>query len=240
MNETQAVINPSLFGEVIPYEHALQFDRWMKTHTQPYRKLMSFYSCAMMEIETKFKVLNEDLSLKYDRNPIESIQTRLKTPDSIMHKMAQRRVPLSVEAIEQSIRDIAGVRVICSFQSDVYMLAKALLSQDDITQIEIKDYIRHPKQNGYRSLHLIISVPIFLHNEKKSMCVEVQLRTLAMNLWANTEHKIRYKKDYTVTPQDAMVLFECAKECASIDKKLEEIYHHIQETERIHEYDDSG
>lgn len=236
MDEMQVSMTPTVFRETTLDERA----RWLKTHTQPYRKLMSFYSCAMMEIETKFKVLNEDLSLKYDRNPIESIQTRLKTPDSIMHKMVQRKIPLSVEKIEQNIRDIAGVRVICSFQSDVYMLAKALLSQDDITQIEIKDYIRYPKENGYRSLHLIVSVPIFLHNEKKSMCVEVQLRTLAMNLWANTEHKIRYKKDYTVTPQDNMVLLECAKECASIDKKLEEIYHHIRETERIHGYEDSG
>ncbi len=221
-------------GEIDLPEHdelALAFNEWVREHTQPYRKLMSFYTCAMMEVETKFRVLNEDLSLKYDRNPIESIITRLKKPESIMQKLARRGLPMSVSSIENNIYDIAGVRVMCSFQSDVYMLADALLSQDDITLIEKKDYIKNPKPNGYRSLHLIVGVPIFLHNEKRQMCVEVQLRTLAMNLWANTEHKIRYKKNYTVTPEDSAVLLECAEECAAIDRKLEELYGHIRDAE---------
>lgn len=199
----------------------------VQSYTQPYRELMSYYRCAMMEVETKFNVLNEELSLQYDRNPIESIKTRLKSPESIAEKLQRRGFPLTVESIEENLNDIAGVRVICSFPSDIYQLADAFLKQDDITLLQRKDYIAEPKPNGYRSLHLIVSVPIFLHNEKKSMKVEVQLRTLAMDLWASTEHKIRYKKDIYVSPEDSQALLECAHGCSEIDRKLEQIYHNV-------------
>lgn len=207
------------------------FNEWIRANIRPYRDLMSFYNCAMMEVETKFRVLDEDLSLRFDRNPIEAIQTRLKSTESIMNKLVRRNYPLSIEGIEENFHDIAGVRVICSFQSDIYKLARAFLSQDDVTLIEMKDYIQNPKPNGYRSLHLIISVPIFLHNSKKSMKVEVQLRTLAMDLWASAEHKIRYKKNNALTADDDRALLECAETCASIDRKLEEIYKHAKPKE---------
>ena len=135
----------------------------MEAYTQPYKELMAYYRCAMMEVETKFNVLNEELSLAYDRNPIETIKSRLKSPESIVDKVARKGLPLTIDSIEKNIRDIAGIRVICSFPSDIYMLADCLLSQDDITLIERKDYIEHPKPNGYRSLHLIVEIPIFLH-----------------------------------------------------------------------------
>ena len=128
---------------------------------QPYKELMSYYSCAMMEVEMKFKVLSEELSMRDDRNPIESIRTRLKTPESIREKMVRKGYPLTVESIEENLHDIAGVRVICSFPSDIYTLAEALLKQDDVRLIEKKDYIKHPKANGSRSLHLIVEIPIF-------------------------------------------------------------------------------
>ena len=144
-----------------------------------------------------------------------------------MNKLVRRQLPLSVESIQENIHDIAGVRVVCSFQSDIYMLADAFLMQDDVTLIQRKDYFQNPKPNGYRSLHLIVSVPIFLHNEKKSMKVEVQLRTLAMDLWASTEHKIRYKKDNLISPADHQALFECAESCSEIDRKLEQIYQNV-------------
>ena len=203
---------------------------WMKSNALPYRELMSYYNCAMMEIETKFRVLNEDLSLRFDRNPIESIKTRLKTPDSILDKLIRYQVPLTVESIEENINDIAGVRVICSFQSDIYMLADALLKQDDITLIRKKDYILNPKESGYRSLHLIVSVPIFLHDEKRMMRVEVQFRTLAMDLWASTEHKIRYKHDVNLTEEDNLALRDCSELCALLDNRLEGIYHRAEKT----------
>ena len=213
--------------ETVNVDHVQQFNQWMKQFARPYRELMSFYSCAIMEVETKFRVLSEDMSLAFERNPIETIHTRLKSPESIMNKMVRRGIPLSVENIRDNIHDIAGVRVVCSFQSDIYMLAESFLMQDDVTLIQRKDYFQNPKPNGYRSLHLIVSVPIFLHNEKKSMKVEVQLRTLAMDLWASTEHKIRYKKDNLLSPEDNQALFECAQSCSEIDQKLETIYQNV-------------
>ena len=153
----------------------------VQSYTQPYRELMSYYRCAMMEVETKFNVLNEELSLQYDRNPIESIKTRLKSPESIAEKLQRRGFPLTVESIEENLNDIAGVRVICSFPSDIYQLADAFLKQDDITLLQRKDYIAAPKPNGYRSLHLIVETPIFLHDQKRMMRVEVQFRTISMD-----------------------------------------------------------
>ena len=122
---------------------------------------MAYYRCAMMEVSAKFNVLNEELSLQYDRNPIETIKTRLKSPESIVEKLQRRGYPFTVESIEKNLNDVAGVRVICSYTSDIYMLADAFIRQDDITLLERKDYIEDPKPNGYRSLHLIVEIPIF-------------------------------------------------------------------------------
>ena len=197
-----------------------QFDEF----SAPYKKLMAYYRCAMMEVATKFNVLNEALSLQYDRNPIESIKTRLKSPESIMDKLERKNLPFSLESIENSIYDVAGIRVICSFPSDIYMLADCLLSQDDITLIERKDYIKNPKKNGYRSLHLIIGIPIFLHDQKKMMTVEVQLRTISMDWWASLEHKIRYKKDIDDPAAIEAQLYECAEISSKLDLHMEELY----------------
>ena len=172
-----------------------EFLDFMEENTKPLDTLMAYYRCAIMEVETKFKVLNEQFSLEYDRNPIESIKSRLKSLDGIVKKVRRKNIPLTMEAIEENINDIAGIRVVCSFPEDIYLLAKCLLQQDDIRLIEKKDYIKNPKENGYRSLHLIVAVPIFLQNEKREMKVEVQLRTIAMDFWASLEHKVRYKKN---------------------------------------------
>lgn len=155
---------------------------------------MMQYECAMLEVKTKLDVLNTELSVQNSRNPIESIKCRIKEPDSIMKKMKRQEIPFSVDNIEKNLNDIAGVRVICSFPDDIYTLADYLEKQDDIKLIKKKDYISHPKPNGYRSLHLILEVPIFLTNEKKMMRVEVQFRTIAMDFWASLEHKLKYKK----------------------------------------------
>ena len=166
---------------------------FLKSQTDPFNSLMAYYKCALMEIETKFRVLNEEFSLQHDRNPIESIKTRLKSVDSIVEKMHRKNIPFSAENIEKNLTDIAGIRVICSFQEDIYFLASCLLGQDDVFLIEKKDYIANPKPNGYRSLHLIVETPIFLGSHKRIMKVEVQLRTIAMDFWASLEHKIAYK-----------------------------------------------
>jgi putative GTP pyrophosphokinase len=196
----------------------------------PINELMAYYRCAIMEVETKFNVLDEQFSLQYDRNPIESIKSRLKSTDGIIRKLKRKDLPFSLESIQENIKDVAGVRVICSFPEDIYMLADCLLNQDDIKLIEKKDYIKNPKKSGYRSLHLIIEVPIFLQNEKKSMKVEVQLRTIAMDFWASLEHKLRYKKN--IDPEEAEIiskeLIECSEISAALDKRMEEIRNRIE------------
>ncbi|MBE6761482.1 MAG: GTP pyrophosphokinase family protein [Ruminococcaceae bacterium] len=194
---------------------------WIKEKFEEYSRLMTYYRCAMMEIETKFNVLNEEYSLAYDRNPISSIKTRLKSFPSISEKLVRKGVDNSIESIERNLNDIAGVRVICSFPEDVYELAKALLKQDDIMLIEEKDYIKNPKPNGYRSLHMIVGIPIFLAHEKRIMKVEIQLRTIAMDFWASLEHQLRYKKDTTFTKEMANELYECAEISAMLDDKMD-------------------
>ncbi len=186
-----------------------------------FQKLMAYYRCAIMEIETKFNVLNEQFSLQHDRTPINGIKSRLKSPDSMLKKLMSKNLPITFSSIEENLNDIAGVRVICSFTDDVYSLADALLSQDDITTITIKDYIKTPKENGYRSLHLIVSVPIFLMHEKREMKIEIQLRTIAMDSWAALEHQLKYKKDTPFTENMAHELYLCSKLSAELDMRMD-------------------
>lgn len=204
-----------------------EFINFVQKNKRPFDEMMSYYKCAIMEVETKFRVLNEQYSLEYDRNPIEDIKSRTKSMESLMRKVRRKDIPLTVESIEKNIHDIAGVRVICSFPDDIYMLADCLLSQDDITLIKKKDYIKNPKQGGYRSLHLIISIPIFLQEGKRMVTVEVQLRTIAMDFWASLEHKLRYKKDI---PEDqAHYLEEEMLECANISASLDARMQHVRD-----------
>lgn len=200
----------------------------IRSFTMRYKELMAYYRCAMMEVETKFRVLSENFSLEDDRNPIEAIKTRMKSPESISNKLRSRDLPLTIESIEENLNDVAGVRVICGFPGDIYRLAEAFLRQDDVTLIEKKDYIENPKRNGYRSLHLIVSVPIYLHDEKRHMRVEVQFRTIAMDWWASLEHQIRYKKEVTVTNAHAKELRDCAEQAALLDYRMEQLYNTIQ------------
>lgn len=186
-----------------------------------YAKLMAYYRCAIMEVETKFKVLNEEFSLRFDRNPIENVKSRLKRPISIRNKLKKYGYPLTMQNIEEQLHDVAGIRVVCSFPSDVYTIAEAFLSQDDVTLIRMKDYIKNPKPSGYRSLHLIIEIPIFLAREKRMMKVEIQLRTIAMDCWASLEHQIHYKKDFNFTEEMAAELALCADLSAELDEKME-------------------
>ena len=197
---------------------------WIEKYREPFQELMAYYRCAMMEVETKFKVLNEEYSFHYDRNPIETIKTRLKTLESITEKLDRRGYELSIDSIERNLDDVAGIRVICSFPSDIYRLRDALLHQDDIILVEEKDYLNNPKPSGYRSLHLIIALPIFLHDHKKIMTVEVQFRTIAMDWWASLEHKITYKRTLSDETAIKQRLLECARTCFEIDSEMEEIY----------------
>ena len=176
-------------------EHEIAQLLHLTDDAQRFRELMMKYESAISEVRTKLEVLNRDMSLKYQRNPFESIKSRLKTPASIYEKLQRRNLPVTYDSIADNLTDIAGVRVICSFMDDIYMLADCLTSQDDITVIHRKDYLANPKDNGYRSLHLIVEVPIFLTDTKEYMKVEVQFRTIAMDFWASLEHHMRYKKN---------------------------------------------
>ena len=196
---------------------------------QSFAKLMAYYRCAMMEIETKFNVLNQEFSLRYDRNPISSIKSRMKSPASIREKLTRRGIDVTVENIEAYLNDVAGVRVICAFPEDVRTLAKALLKQDDVELIEQKDYILNPKPNGYRSLHLIVTVPIYLAHEKRKMRVEIQLRTIAMDFWASLEHQLRYKKDVEFTDEMAKELKFCADLSAELDRRMDHLRESVHE-----------
>ena len=202
-----------------------EFLEMIQKNKRPFDLLMSYYQCAVMEIETKFRVLNQEYSLEYDKNPIEGIKTRIKSYDSIVRKIRRKNIPMSLTAIEENIKDIAGVRVICSFPEDIYELADSFLRQDDIVLIEKKDYIKNPKPSGYRSLHLIVQVPIFLQKNKKMVNVEVQFRTIAMDFWASLEHKLRYKKDI---PADKAKYLEdemlaCAQISADLDMRMQNV-----------------
>ena len=208
-----------------------ELKNWIRDYSMPYKELMAYYRCALMEVETKFNVLNEELSLRYDRNPIETVKSRLKSPESIFDKAIRKGIPLTVESIERNLHDIAGQRVICSFPSDIYMLADALLRQDDVELVERKDYIASPKPNGYSSLHLIVETPIFLHNQTRKMKVEVQLRTIAMDWWASLEHKIRYKKDLPDDPHIAQELLACAEMVTELDQRMENIHSNHRDKE---------
>ncbi len=197
---------------------------------QPFMELLMHNECALREIETKLNVLNDEFSLQYNYNPIESIKTRVKDPMSIVEKMKRKGITPTIENIENTLNDIAGIRVICSFPEDIYAIAEMLIRQDDIKLISQKDYIANPKPNGYRSLHLIVEIPIFLSKGKKFMKVEVQFRTIAMDFWASLEHKMRYKKNIENAEEIAAELKLCSEAINTIDYRMQDIRNRIEKS----------
>lgn len=197
-----------------------------------YMAMMNKYRCAIMEVETKLKVLNTEFSLQYDRNPFESIKSRLKSPVSIMEKLRRKGLPINEEVLEQQIKenlfDVAGLRVICAFQEDIYALSDLLVHQDDIQLLRTKDYIKNPKPNGYRSLHQILEIPVFLKEGKTFVKVEVQFRTIAMDFWASVDHKLRYKKNVTNEEEIMEKLRICADSITAIDEEMQKIRNMIE------------
>ena len=185
-----------------------------------YKELRMIYTCALKEIRTKFDVLNTEFNVRYQRNPIRSVKTRLKSTCSLGEKLERQGREFSLANIEAHVNDLAGIRVICSYVDDIYLLAETLIKQDDITLLAKKDYIANPKPNGYRSLHLIVSVPVFFADRKKQVKVEVQIRTIAMDFWASLEHQIEYKKQNEDAQQIAAELKECADIIADTDARM--------------------
>ena len=209
---------------------ATEFARQLLETAVEYKELRMMYACAIKEVQTKFEVLETEFKVRYQRNPISSIQTRLKSSSSIIEKMIRKGVPFSMENLEEQIQDLAGIRVICSYVDDIYALANALTSQDDITLLEEKDYIRNPKPNGYRSLHLIVSVPVFFSQQKRQIKVEVQIRTIAMDFWASLEHQMKYKREIPDQQHIVAQLKSCAEDIARVDMEMMDIRLRLEES----------
>lgn len=162
--------------------------------SKQYIALMMMYRSTIREVQTKLEVLNDEFSVEHKRNPIASIQSRIKTPDSIYWKLKKLGYEVTVDNIKEHLNDVAGIRVVCPFIDDIYHVADLLASQDDIRLVKVKDYIEHPKENGYRSYHMIVEIPVFFSEGKTFMRAEVQIRTIGMDFWASLEHQLRYKK----------------------------------------------
>ena len=191
----------------------------------PFMELMAEYQSAALQVETKFRVLSTLLSAHQEQNPIETIKTRIKSPDSIVAKLIRQGDPVTLESMEQNLFDVAGVRVICAFMDDIYRLEEVFLKQDDITLIRVKNYIEQPKPSGYRSLHLVVKTPIIAETWKKDVYVEVQMRTIAMDFWASLDHKLRYKKDIDPRTLERLgeELRQCAERSAALDREMQRI-----------------
>ena len=193
--------------------------------SQQFQEMMMMYKCAIREVRTKAEVLNDEMSVRYHRNPISSISSRVKKPESIAQKLYNKGLPFTVEAIMTNLSDVAGVRIICEFIDDIYSIAAMLAMQDDLKLIKIKDYIKYPTPNGYRSYHMIVEIPVFFSKGKTPMRVEIQIRTMAMDFWASLDHELKYKKN--IDPQDEEViageLLTCAERIAETDTIMQQI-----------------
>lgn len=185
-----------------------------------YQNMMVLYDCAIKTVQTKFDIINAEYRIHHQRNPIHSISARLKKTSSIVEKLQKNNAPVTVENIRRLLHDVAGVRVICSYLDDVYEIAEMISSQEDVKLIRQKDYISNPKHNGYRSLHLIISVPIYFSGQIEQVEVEVQIRTIAMDFWASLEHQLKYKKDITEENHIIERLRVCAETIAKTDTDM--------------------
>ncbi len=198
-------------------------------HLKVFQEMMMRYQCAILEVQTKLQVLNNDMSVRYSRNPIEFIKTRIKSPQSIAEKLKRRDLEISVGNMVRNLNDVAGVRVVCSFIDDIYEVAHMLARQNDVKVIEVKDYIKNPKDNGYRSYHMIIEIPVFFSDKTMNMRVEIQIRTIAMDFWASLEHELKYKKDIEWSKEIGEELRECAETINKTDQKMMAIRNHIDE-----------
>lgn len=186
------------------------------------------YSAAMKEVQTKLEILDDEFQMKHRRNPIHHIESRLKSIQSMMEKLSRKQYAVSMQSAVENLTDIAGIRVICSYVQDVYTVARLLTSQDDVKLVELRDYIRQPKANGYRSLHLIVEIPVFLQDGRVMVPVEVQIRTIAMDFWASLEHSMRYKAQGLVPPDVCEELQEVGEDIAVLDHKMQAIHDRIE------------
>ena len=185
------------------------------------------YSAAMKEVQTKLEILDDEFQMKHRRNPIHHVESRLKSIQSMMEKLSRKHYAVSMQSAVENLTDIAGIRVICSYVQDVYTVARLLTTQDDVKLVETRDYIREPKPNGYRSLHLIVEIPVFLQAGRMMVPVEVQIRTIAMDFWASLEHSMRYKGAGEVPEDICDELHEVGQDIAALDRRMQSIHDRI-------------
>lgn len=185
------------------------------------------YQSAIREVQTKLEILDDEFQMKHKRNPIHHMQTRMKSIQSMMDKLRRRQEKVSIASAVENLTDIAGIRVICSYIEDIYTVADLLTNQDDVRVVRVRDYIKQPKANGYRSLHLVIEIPVFLAEGRILVPVEVQIRTIAMDFWASLEHSLRYKAEGEVTEDISQELQQIAEDIASLDQKMQRIHDRV-------------
>ena len=185
------------------------------------------YQSAMREVRTKLEILDSEFRVRYARNPIHHIDSRLKSPMSIAGKLERKGLPNTLEAAEENLNDIAGVRIVCNYLEDIYHVADLLTRQRDVELVARRDYIQSPKESGYRSLHLVIRIPVYLSSHTELVPVEVQIRTIAMDFWASLEHQLRYKSDQETTQMLRRRLQKCAEASAALDREMQDIYREI-------------
>ncbi|MGG0667037.1 GTP pyrophosphokinase family protein [Lederbergia citrisecunda] len=200
----------------------------LKTTKNELTRFMMTYKFAIDEVNTKLNILKEEFQYIHDYNPIEHSISRVKSPESILKKAYRKNCGLSLAAIKENIQDIAGIRITCSFISDIYKVSEMITKQRDITVIERKDYIQNPKPNGYQSLHLIIKIPVFMSDRVEHTFVEIQIRTIAMDFWASLEHKIYYKFNKEVPERITRELKEAAVSATELDKKMERLHEEVK------------
>nr|WP_033241540.1 GTP pyrophosphokinase family protein [Nocardia carnea] len=224
--DTTAVDGPSGAPGRIDIEH-------VQTLREQFVDFMLGYKFAIDEITTKINILREDFNSTHEYNPIEHVGSRLKSPESVLEKVQRKNYPMNLAAIRENVLDIAGVRVVCSFISDIAAIRDMLAGQEDITVLEERDYITHRKPNGYQSLHLIVSIPVFRSARTERIPVEIQIRTIAMDFWASLEHKIYYKYRGEVPPNLRSDLAQAAEVATQLDEKMEALHRQVDRTGHV-------
>lgn len=202
----------------------MDYNSKMSDGVDSWETMMLLYKSALMEVGTKLEILNEEFKHIHQYNPIEHIKQRIKSPESIVKKLKKRGLDSTIENMREFINDIAGIRVICSFTSDIYRIAEMIRNQNDIKVISVKDYIISPKESGYKSFHMIVSVPIYLSDSVVDTKVEIQIRTVAMDFWASLEHKVNYKLDQDDSDEEIKNirrrLYDCAQMVSVLDDEM--------------------
>lgn len=205
----------------------------LKEILQVYAKIKKNYTAAIREVKTKLENLDDDFQLRHKHNPIHHMESRIKSPESILEKLIRRGYDMDTNKIKSQLFDIAGIRVICHYVEDIYTVAELLKSQDDITVVKEVDYIKDPKPNGYRSFHLVVSVPVFFVDRTESIPVEVQIRTMAQDFWASLEHQLKYKADGEIPKFIADELKECSENIANSDLQMQKIHSFLEDLDKF-------